>query len=302
MSTPVVRRPNTPKPPYYLLTGVVMGLVLGLVGSLFLLPAYADASPHALPEADRNAYRELIAAAYNIDNDLGRAKSRLELLKDKSPSVGLAAQSQQLFSQGGTEKAPQAKAMMQLSTLLAPPLTPEPTPTGTPGTPEITVTAVPNYLLTPSATLDPNSAVMTATPTNTITPTENLTPLATFTPWVTATPLPALGYPFELNDKSEVCDPQLSGLLQVEVVDQAKKPVPGVRITITWQGGEDFFYTGLHPNINLGYADFAMQNDVTYSLKVGDLSKAVDQLSAPACKGEDGKKYVGGLMLNFNQP
>lgn len=300
-----MKKRNT-TPPYYLFTGLLIGLIAGLVVSAFFLPTYVDASPLALADADRNVYRELIALAYNVDQDSGRAKSRLELLKDKNPSVELAAQSQQLFSQGSAEKMPQAKAMMQLATLLAEPL---PVNTAaapaevTPGAAENTAEGLSSYLLTPSATLDPNSAVMTATPTVTFTPTERIqTPLATFTPRVTPTPLPALSYPFELEDQTKVCDPQLAGLLQLEVIDQAGNAVPGVRINVTWQGGEDLFYTGLHPNINAGYADFNMQPDTSYSLKVGDLSKAVENITAPTCDKDGGGTFSGGLMLHFNQP
>ena len=294
------------KPPYYLLTGFLVGLLVGLAVSLFFLPTYVDVTPQALSEDDRNSYRTWIGMAYAVDQDLGRAQARLALLKDKNPSLSLFSQSQQLLNQGGVDKAAQSKVLMQMATLLASPQTPlapiEATPSLEPQ-PQATNTIVPDFLLTPSPTLDPNGAVMTATLTATATPTEKPeTPRASFTPRATATLLPALGFPFELADQTEVCDPQLSGQLQLDVMDRAKNPVPGARITVTWQGGEDFFYTGLHPNINLGYADFTMQPDVTYSLKVGDLSKAVENLSAPKCKEKNGTAYTGGLMLHFNQP
>ncbi|MCE1252131.1 MAG: hypothetical protein LWX83_01140 [Anaerolineae bacterium] len=303
-----MKNKNSATPPYYLLTGLLVGLIAGVIISTFFLPAYVDVSPQALTAADRDVYRELIALAYNAEQDIGRAQARLDLLKDKNPSVGLAAQSQQLFSMGSEEKMPQAKAMMQLATFMAQSgataaaLTPT-LQTLTPAASESTLETQPEYVLTPSATLDPNSAVKTATPQATFTPTERAqTPLATFTPQVTATPLPALSYPFELEDQNKVCDPQLAGLLQLEVFDQAGNPVPGVRINVTWQGGEDLFYSGLHPNINPGYADFTMQANTNYAVKVGDLSKAVEKITAPTCDKDGGGTYLGGVMLRFNQP
>ena len=292
---------NQRKPPYYLLTGLVIGLLIGLVLAIVFRPTYVDASPQVLNDSDKTNFRGLAALAFAADHDLGRAQARLALLKDKNLPFGVAVQAQQEFSQNGPEQ-PRVKALMLLATAFAPTLTAiQPVPTALSPN-ETTPSLEPGLLLTPSATVDPNSGVMTATPSKSPTPTERpMTPVATFTPYATATPLPALGYPFVLADQSEVCDPKLPGLLQMEVVDKAGNSVPGVRISATWQGGEDYFYTGLHPNINLGYADFTMQPDISYSIKVGDISKAIEKIAAPKCKAKDGASFLGGLMLHFGQ-
>jgi hypothetical protein len=293
------KRPSRRTPPYYLFTGLLVGLLTGLVLALIFHPVYVDAAPQALNDADKNAYRSLAAMAYVADHDLGRAQARLALLKDKNGPFGVAAQAQQELSQNGADTS-SGKALSLLATAFVPTLSAaQVVATPQPGA---TVTARPDFLLTPSATLDPNAAVMTATPSLSPTPTERpLTPLATFTPRVTATPLPSLGYPFILTDKSDVCDARLPGLLQLEVNDKAENPVPGLRISVVWDGGEDLFFTGLHPNINPGYADFTMAPNTTYAVKVGDISKPVEKISAAQCKAKDGSSFLGGLMLQFGQ-
>jgi hypothetical protein len=277
--------------------------LIGLVLTLVFRPIYVDAAPQALGEDEKTTFRALVAMAYSADHDLGRAQARLALLKEKNSPFNVAAQAQQALSQNGPDQ-PNVKALMALATAFAPSSTPAPTRAAVTPQPgfQASATLPADYLLTPSATLDPNAAVMTATPSLSPTPTERpLTPLATFTPRVTATPLPSLGYPFILASKSDVCDPSLPGLLQVEVTDKANNPVPGVAISVVWEGGEDLFYTGLHPNINPGYADFSMTENSSYAVKVGDISKPVEKISAPKCKAKDGSSFMGGLLLQFNQ-
>ena len=294
-------KPSRRTPPYYLLTGFLVGLLVGLVLTLVFRPVYVDAAPQALGEGEKTTFRSLVAMAFSADHDLGRAQARLALLKEKNSPLSVAAQAQQELSQNGPDQA-RVKALMGLATAFAPtPPAVQPASTPQPGAGP-TATVPSDYLLTPSATLDPNAAVMTATPSLSPTPTERpLTPLATFTPRVTATPLPSLGYPFILSNKSDVCDPNLPGILQLEVTDKAGSPVPGVRISVVWDGGEDLFYTGLHPNINMGYADFNMTPTTSYAVKVGDISKPVDKISAPKCKAKDGSSFLGGLLLQFGQ-
>ena len=295
-------KPERRSPPYYLLTGFLVGLLAGLILTLIFRPVYVDAAPQALAEDEKSTFRALAAMAYVADHDLGRAQARLALLKEKSAPLSVAAQAQQQLSQNGPDQSA-VKALMQLATAFAPTLAAATQPVSTPQPAGgFTSTVQSADLLTPSATLDLNAAVMTATPSLSPTPTERpLTPLATFTPRGTPTPLPSLGYPFKLSSKSDVCDPTLPGLLQLDVNDKAGSPVPGVPISVVWDGGEDLFYTGLHPNINLGYADFTMKAGTIYTVKVGDISKPVEKISAPKCKAKDGSSFLGGLLLQLGQ-
>ena len=100
-----------------------------------------------------------------------------------------------------------------------------------------------------------------------------------------------------------VCDiNQPSPLIQVDVRDAAGQPVPSVEVLVTWQSGQDHFYTGLHPEFNLGYGDFAMTPEVVYSIHLADGGQAVSDLASSECVAEDGSRYWGSWYLVFVQP
>ncbi|NIQ95105.1 MAG: hypothetical protein GWN87_13530, partial [Desulfuromonadales bacterium] len=83
------------RPPIYILTGLIVGIVLGLVYAWVLTPAEAlETRPADLRSDFKDAYRELIARAYLANGDLGRAAARLELLEDGDPVRALAVQAQ----------------------------------------------------------------------------------------------------------------------------------------------------------------------------------------------------------------
>lgn len=86
------------------------------------------------------------------------------------------------------------------------------------------------------------------------------------------------------------------------VSDKAAEQVPGVKITITWNGGEEHFFTGFKPELGNGYADYVMPPDILYTLHLADGSVYAYDLSAPTCKTENEELYWGGLRLKFQQP
>lgn len=112
---------------WYLLTGLIFGLAIGLVVSLMLAPAInADALPHELSELAKADYREKIALAYVGNHDLERAISRLELLKDPQPVQALISQAQNMLASGESEAI--SRAIAELATELNALLTPGSTP------------------------------------------------------------------------------------------------------------------------------------------------------------------------------
>lgn len=278
------------RPPWYLLTGLAIGLLLGLLYSWLLDPVdYYDTTPASLRADFKDDYRSLIARAYLADGDLGRAQARLALLGDESVAAALSAQAQRWVAEGG--RAAEAQALAKLAAdLQAQPLAGGPTPA--PGgslTPANT--PPPDVLLTPSATLEPGQEIQTATPS----------PIPVFTrrpPSPTAT----IGAPFVLRGRETVCDPNLpAGLLQVQVQNAAGQPVAGVRVVVTWDGGEGYFFTGLYLDENPGYADFQMSPNVIYRIRVGEGGEVVSDLSVTPCTGTDNKAYFGGWRLVFGQ-
>jgi hypothetical protein len=91
-------------------------------------------------------------------------------------------------------------------------------------------------------------------------------------------------------------------MIQVEVQDTAGEPVPSIELVVTWDVDEDRFYTGLKPELSLGYADFLMTPGVVYSLRLADGGQTVKDLTAAECLSDDGSRYWGSWMLTFIQP
>jgi hypothetical protein len=297
------RRRGSGGTPWFLLTGFVVGLAIGLLYGYLISPVeYIDSSPSVLNGADKDRYRSLIALAFQADNNLGRARQRLALLKDNSGSQNLAAQAQRLLAANANDQ--DAHALALLAAALAPQSSPSPLPTPSlTDAPLASPTTGPAVL--PSATLSPGQEVQTATPlpssTPTTTPTITLTPAVTFTPRNTERPTATLGAPFTLKEKKQLCDASLAGgLLEVVVVDSAGQGIPGVAIHVSWQGGENTFYTGLMPGDGPGYADFSMTPQVQYSVRAGEGGEVVSGLSEPTC-GRAGSTYSGSWYLVFTQ-
>ncbi len=274
---------------WFLLTGLVIGLVLGLLYAWLINPvSYIDTSPATLRQDYRDHYRLLIARAFAFNQDRGRASARLALLGDKDPVQALVLQAQQLLAGDGSRYY--ADALAILSQSLGGDGSSIPVNGG-----DATSTAT----LSPAASSTEEPADETATATATPLPATK-TPGATFTPRVSTTLEPTENLPFVLAENTTVCNPNLPPrILQVEVLDENGEPLFGVKITVSWEGGEDVFFTGLHPEMGQGYADFDMAEGVVYSLRVGEASKPVTGLVAPSCSTNDGSTYPGGIKLIF---
>ncbi len=295
------------RPPVYLLTGLILGLALGVLYGWVLKPAETiDAQPQDLRADFKDDYRELIARAYVSNSDLGRAEARLALLGDNDPARALAVQAQLALGEEGNTDAARALGFLAAHlegdtagtpiVALASPSGSSPTATLPEGTPQPTGTLQDTLEVTATATLDsttpaPTTANITGTPPTT-------TPLPSSTPTPTATE----GPPFVLLDVPLVCDPNIDPpLIQVYVYDAAGNPVPGVAIIVTWEGNTNRFVTGLKPEYGLGYADFTMDPAKTYTLRLEDGGEPVTNITGRQCEDQD-EPYWGTQRLNFAQP
>jgi hypothetical protein len=266
---------QTPQPPqsnWYLLTGLLLGLAFGLVYAWVLSPVkFVDTSPASLRPDFKDQYRLLIAIAYQDGGDLVRAQSRLALLGDPDPVTTLIDQAQRLLLAGDTTNSASPLAILAQAVEQNQAATSSPIPNGLPLT--------------------------TPLPTKPATQPASLIPRPTRMP--TATP----GAPFALFSQENVCKTGFpGGLLQVEVRNAAGSPVPGADLVITWNGGEEHFFTGLKPELGNGYADYRMAPVTTYTLQLATNSVTVPGLTAPSCPGEAGKTFWGGIHLVFQQP
>lgn len=272
---------------WHLLTGLIIGALIGLMISVVMMPVkYVDTEPFALEPGDRDVYRGLIARAYLVEADNGRAFARLEQLGDVSAADALVAQAQMELGAGSNETESRALALLAVAVKEN----------------SLQITPLPRVLI--DATAIPTATATIAvenTPTGIA---ATRTPAVTITPRPTITPQPTQGAPYELVEQTDVCDPELQeSLIQVYVYNKNEKPVAGVRIEISVpDGGVEGFYTGLYPEISLGYADYAMVEGMIYNLRVGEAGQLIQNLSIPQCESDEGSKYPGSIQLIFKKP
>jgi hypothetical protein len=248
---------------WYLLTGVVLGVAAGLVYSWVISPVrYVDAPPSALRADYKDDYRALVAAAYLYSLDLVRAEDRLAQLKDDKSAETLAMQAQRALAEGHSEE--EIYALNTLASALNGNLVPDKRES----TPVPEVNFVPLTDVAQSSSSVVNSTPYPTATLSTSSPPESGTILnvanniqSTLTSALYALP----GEPFALEERRLICNiNQVSPLIQVGILDAVGQPVPSVEVVMTWDGGEDHFYTGLQPELGLGYADFTISPGVVY--------------------------------------
>jgi hypothetical protein len=292
--------------PWYLLTGLILGVVIGLYISIKLMPVeYVDTAPATLRADMKDRYRALIAAAFAADGDLPRAQARLGLLQDPDTARLVAIQAQRALAEGPESEA---HALGLLAVALSSGVSPVPVQA-------VTITPVPTEFLTETVETVEPIATTTLSPPSPFTTTME-TPAATFsagtpgaataTPTLgpTRTPTPASAAPFVLEGQPEVvCSASYpTPMLIVEARDAAGNPFPGAEVVVTWAGGEEHFFTGLKPDLGLGYADFDMVPGTVYTVRIGNGGEPVGELSASQCPNTAGNPEWGSLKLIFVQP
>lgn len=326
--------------PWYLITGLLLGLVIGVAYAWLVQPVeYINTSPASLRQDFKDRYRALIAAAYMANSDLVRARARLELLQEADLYQALAGQAQRTLAEGRSPDEARALGMLAVAIgqppadpgsgglpasggtplaspgaspsppLLAPSLTSTPTLASTLA---FTITqsipfetqAAATSAITGSLVVSPTLQIPgTTAPTLTPRPAITRLPTRTPTPLPTRTPTPTQGAPFVLDSLRQVCDKDLvAPLLQVEALDAAGEPVFGVEVQVQWSGGQDRFFTGLKPEIGPGYGDFTMTPGVVYLVQIAGGGQPVPDLTAPECEDSGGARYWGSWRLLFVQP
>ncbi len=73
---------------WYLLTGLILGLALGMIYAWVISPiTEVDTHPNLLRDDYKDIYRSLISRAYQANSNLPRAEARLELIGDYDPAL-----------------------------------------------------------------------------------------------------------------------------------------------------------------------------------------------------------------------
>lgn len=293
--------------PWYLLTGVILGIVLGLAYAWLVSPReFRDTSPASLRADFKDQYRAMVAAAFVASGNLPRAVSRLEQLDDEDTARALAEQAQRTLAEGDDPRSAQALGILAVALGGV-----DFSPAATGESPAAETVQNLEQTVSPSATQTPPGEA-SGTPGGEDGPSpspsvENQgatrTPLSTGTPLPTRTPTSTPGSPFVVQDQAFECNPTAPGpLLKVLAEDASGAALPGVGVVVSWEGGEDHFFTGLKPELGAGYADFLMTPGVVYSLRMAGGGEIVSDLIAAECETPGGSRYWGSWLVVFARP
>ena len=117
-----------------------------------------------------------------------------------------------------------------------------------------------------------------ATPTATLPPPPTKTPatiLETATPdgvQVVPTNPPRRSYNGFITDT--FCSQELEGIIEIRV-RLGSEEIPGEPIRVSWEDEQSNFVTGLKPERGVGYADFQMEDNVSYIVSMPGLSDPI---------------------------
>jgi len=275
---------------WYLLTGLILGLALGLIYAWVISPVTeVDTHPNLLRDDYKDIYRSIISHAYQANTNLPRAKARLDLIGDDDPALALAAQAQRFLAENGDTEMAKVLANLSASLQIAA------GPAATPVPP--TVTTMPEDENNSSSNNggnsendDQDSASSTREPTSEV-PTS-------------PTPSPTSSPPFILQDSSPICDPTLGEtLIQIIATDGSGEGVPGITLEIALgTNPNEVFYTGLKPELGLGYADYLAEPGLTYQIEVPDSGLVISDIEVPTCKTETEDSYWGSWEIYITHP
>ncbi|MCK4741772.1 MAG: hypothetical protein KAS80_05775 [Anaerolineales bacterium] len=256
---------------FTLIIGLLLGITAGLFYSWTINPVeYIDSSPDSLREDFKSDYITLIASAYAATGDADRARARLTWVQITDPASTLGRLAQSGLADGRPDA--EVRALAQLAAMLGErplPLIASPTPRGA-----ATTTPVP--------------------------PSPTATPAATPSP--TTSPTATASAPFSLSTKEKICNPALQeAQIQILVLDAAGHGVPGVKALVVWDTGQDIFFTGLKPELGPGFADFTMQEGVTYSLQLSQGDGLETGVTVESCTDTDGEPFAGSWLFTYQQ-
>jgi len=253
-----------------LVLGLVLGIAAGLLYGWVVQPVrLTQAAPASLRSDFQDEYAALIASAYAATGDLPRSRARLALLPEAAEGDHIAALAQAWLATGRPET--EARALAALAAELADRL-----PTPSAAVSSISAPTTPQAAATASRTSRPRP-----------------TPLPTFTP----------GAPFRLSERQLICDdPAPLPRLQVIVLDAAGEGVPNILVRVIWDSGQDQFFTGLKPELGIGFGDFTLEPETEYTVQLAESDAIATGLVAEACTDTSGEARTGSWRLTFIQP
>lgn len=274
----------------------LLGVGLGLAAALtlawgVLAPGPGDivTEPSNLKPASKELYVVLVSMSYAQDGDLERAKARLALLNDPD----LKSMLTRLAERYADELRPEARSLAKLAVAQG---------GDSPALRAYVPTATPTPTPSPTAILrSASTALATAQPSVTATRTPTRTP----TPEPSATPLPRVAFRlFEQVRLTCAQEKTPRARILIYVQDASGQGIPGVKVRVQWNDGQDVFFTGLKGG-DPGFADYDMQPGKSYSVLVLDGTSQVafgldTDLLEPECPN-DGKEHFRAWRIVFRR-
>jgi nucleotide-binding universal stress UspA family protein len=242
-------------------TLLLIGLaaIAGLAGGLFYTwvidpVEYYDTAPDALYDQEKAVYLAIVGDLYAYEQDLDKAQARLAELGVEADGAVLAGFIEQYLDGGGRPE--EVRNLARLAEDLG---------------------AHGGVLLVFGPELVPTPTPMPPTPTTP--PGIEPSPFQT----VAVTPTPT----FRLVDRTAVCAAAgQQGRVSIHVQDAEGKEMAGIEIVVSWAAGQDRLFTGLRPELGLGYADFEMSPDTEYSVSLANFGgDAAEELSSALSAG-----------------
>lgn len=273
--------------------GLALGLAAGLLYTWEIDPVIErNTAPWQLSAAAREDYVVAVALSYAQNQDILLAADRLRAVSpDRNIWEVVAEIACERVKQGKTVTNSDIRVIRALEQLYR--------PQGGSGCADgLYPTPEPITIVPPSPTFPP-------TPTLTPPPSKTPTmpgPTPTGAVVVVPTSTPASGI-FAVARVQSFCDPDRAGMIEVRVYDARGNGVPGMAVTVSWSGSEsDTFFTGLKPEREAGYADFAMEAGRSYTVSIPGLVSDAPTVEAVSCQAsvEDGTvTTVASYYVNF---
>jgi hypothetical protein len=278
-----------------LILGLAVGLALGLVYTWVISPVVEfDTQPAQLSAEGHTQYITAISLAYQANSDLRLAVDRLlELRLKDDPFQFVADTACSQFRQGITTNS-QRNAIEAMIGLYRPQgrsgcadesnlftvsqATPTPFPTAIPVTPSLIPPPSKTPTLAAPVNVTPPTVMPSRTPTDVPQPDDySIAPVQTF------------------------CSVELAGIIEVYLRAAGQRQIPGIEVKVTWESGENRFFTGLKPERGLGYADFQMEANRTYYVELPGRSPRTGGLSANQCTTNSGQTSTTSYRVIFVQ-
>lgn len=272
---------------------LLIGLVIGLAGGWYY--AYAinptrefSTQPSQLSPEEREHYIVAIMLAHAYDGNLGITINRLaDLNPQDDPVQEIADIACNLARTGYVDSTSGLNAVRAMRTFYqlqgragcADNIIPD--PQSVPLQVAIVV-ATPTATLPPPPTKTPASILATATPDGVqVVPTN--APQRTYTGVIAQT----------------FCSVELSGIIEIRV-RLGGEEIAGEPIRVVWEDGQSNFVSGLKPERGIGYADFQMEDGVSYIISMPGLSDPIQRpIIAESCPTETGETAIKSYRVVF---